>query len=374
MKGSFLLFLMVITTLITSCSALKGYYPESVHRPKKNFSVVWNKNNDPAHETGNLPIALNSPHMYEGILFVGHNQGSMMAYDLENGRQVWNKKDGGSYHGSPVSYKDQVVYGSTQGRVYSRHYLTGELKYSVELGASIESEGVLYKGRIFFHLRNHKIFCLDVETGKILWAYKRSVPFLTTIQRVSKPLIHNNSLYVGFADGFVASFGIEDGVLLWERKLATGSKFIDVDASPIPYNNGILVGSLDGEVYILNSKNGKTLRKLNYSISRSPFQIHGKYFLGTVDGRLIVLDNRLNQLSEKKVGNSPISSIVSWKNNIVVSNVQGDLIYFSLKSDTLKIEEKLHLGHANSAVFGYLKVSEGKLATLSSRNRLYVFK
>ena len=56
---------------------------------KDKLHHLWTKNNDPVHFTGNLPIALNSPLAYEGLVYVGHNGGKMIAYDLENGKKVW---------------------------------------------------------------------------------------------------------------------------------------------------------------------------------------------------------------------------------------------------------------------------------------------
>src|SRR5690606_9929908 len=116
-----------------------------------------------------------------------------------------------------------------EGRVFARHYLTGQLKYAVDLGASVETEGAVYKGRILFQLRNHQIFALDALTGKILWGHKRSVPFMTTLQRASTPAFVDNKVIVGMADGVVVALSLDDGSLLWERKIGTAAKFVDVD-------------------------------------------------------------------------------------------------------------------------------------------------
>lgn len=197
--------IFLLSFLLGSCSALKSYYPKAEVPNKPMFNPSWVKNLDPMYDSGNLPIALQSPLIHEGIVYVGSNAGFMQAYELENGKMVWSEKDDSTYHSSPVVYKDQVVYGTVQGRVISRHYTTGKIKYSVDLGASVETKGVIYKGRILFQLRNHQVFCLDVETGKILWGYKRSVSFVTTLQRSSTPVVYKDKVLVGFADGSFAA-------------------------------------------------------------------------------------------------------------------------------------------------------------------------
>jgi outer membrane protein assembly factor BamB len=343
---------------------LKGPRPE-----KKAFRPIWIKNHDPGYDTGNLPIGLQSPVIHQGILYIGHNSGYMFAYELENGRTVWSTKDKGAYHAAPVVYDESVIYGTVEGRVYRRHRLNGKLEYEVDLGASIESEPVIAKGRLFVHTRNHKIFCLDVKTGKILWAYRRSVPFLTTLQRVSRPLIRENKLYVGFADGVVAAFSIEEGILLWETKVGEGSKFVDVDARPYFYRGKILIGPQRGQFAVINPINGMLERRLPYQVSREPMIWKNRLILPTVDGELVFLDKNFKKENLIKISKAGISSIVPWKNGLAVSTVEGELFYL----DGPTVAERIHFGHEASAVFSRLQVSEETLALFSSRNRLYVF-
>jgi outer membrane protein assembly factor BamB len=177
--------LIIALALLVSCSHFKTPDRDT----PRGLDVAWVKNQDTDFQSGNLPIALNSPLIEEGLVFVGHNDGHMMAYEVETGRKVWRKKDGDHnlYNGTPLFYNDQVIYGTNTGRLFSRHYLTGESKYMIDLGSSIDGKGVVYKDRLFFHLRNHKIFCLDAKTGKVLWAYRRPVPFKLLITYYIRP-------------------------------------------------------------------------------------------------------------------------------------------------------------------------------------------
>lgn len=365
-----LIVLQILFFVLTSCSTAKKYLVNEEKNTKK-LRLMWAKNLDPEYESGNLPIALNSPNIQKGLLYAGHNSGRMIAYDVENGREVWSVADNGQYHGQPSFYKDQVIYGTVEGRVYSRHYLTGKLKYSIDLDTTIESPGVLFKDRLIFHARNHKIFTLDAETGKILWAYKRSVPYLTTLQRVSTPFAYGNRLYVGFADGFVASFSLEEGILLWERRIVNGSKFVDVDTTPFVLGEKLWVGSLSGGLAVLDLNTGALLRKADYNLSRSPLVKNGKVYLATTEGELVVIDESLRVLEKKKISDKPLSNIVDWQENLAISSIYGKLYFLGDKS--LNSEGEFSLGHALSGVFGKLVSKEGKLAFISSRNRLYVF-
>ena len=158
-----LAFLLFISS---ACSGLKSFSPKADLPKISQFNPSWIKDLDPLYDSGNLPIALQSPLIHEGIVYVGHNSGFMKAFELENGKEVWSEYDGSTYHSAPISYQDQIIYGTVQGRVISRHYTTGKIKYSVDLGASVETKGVLFKGRIFFQLRNHQVFVLMLKQAK----------------------------------------------------------------------------------------------------------------------------------------------------------------------------------------------------------------
>lgn len=374
-----ILGLLVISLSFASCSGLKPYLPKGETPKSRAFTPAWIKTLDPAYESGNLPIALQSPLIHEGIVYAGHNSGSMQAFELENGRLVWSEYDGSSYHSAPTPYKDQIIYGTVQGRVISRHYTTGKIKYSVDLGASIETKGVVYKGRIFFQLRNHQVFCLDVETGKILWGYKRSVSYLTTLQRASTPVIYKDRVLVGLADGSLVALSIDEGVLLYESKLSTAVKFVDVDNAPFIFNDKIYLGPVGGPVSMLDPNTGKVLRRGDFAASRAPYMdpsYKGEQMLfGTPSGELVLADKNLSVQSKVKISSGMISSIVPFKRGVAVATTAGEIFHVDPK--TLQVFEKFNFGHAYSAVFGDMDSKEnGKesyLTVLSSRNRLFTF-
>lgn len=336
------------------------------------MTPAWIKNLDPTYDSGNLPIGLQSPLISEGIVYAGNNAGFMEAYELDNGRVIWSERDNSTYHAGAVAYKDQVIYGTVQGRVISRHGILGTIKYSVDLGASVETRGVVYNGRIFFQLRNHQVFCLDVETGKIIWGYKRSVPYLTTLQRASTPVVYKDKILVGFADGTLAALSIDEGVLLFDTKLSTASKFVDVDNAPFIYQDRVYISPVGGVLSLVDPNTGKILRTADFSTSRAPLVRDDQLVFGTPNGELILTDKNLNPLKTIKVSTGVVTSIVPFKTFFAVSTTVGEIKLVDQKS--LEVVHTYKLGHAYSAVFGEMMTTGDNLAVLTSRNRLFLFK
>jgi outer membrane protein assembly factor BamB len=367
--------LILLASFLVSCSHLNTNVFSSVkgvRESKPLMTAAWIKNLDPEYDSGNLPISLQSPLIHEGVVYAGHNSGHMQAYELETGRLIWSEFDGSQFHSGAVVYKDQVVYGTLQGRVISRHGLMGTIKYSVDLGASIESRGVVAGGRILFHLRNHQIICLDVETGKILWGYKRSVQSLTTLQRVSTPLVYKNKVIVGFADGTVAGLSLEEGVLLYETKLSLSNKFVDVDNQPFIYDDKLFISPVQSILSILDPSTGKMLRQSDFNVSRAPFVNGEELLFGGINGEIIVTDKNLTTLRKQTVMQGAVTNIVSFKGQIAVTSTSGNIVVLDKKS--LKVLGTYNLGHSYSAVFGEAISTGNEMAVMSSRNRLYLLK
>ena len=364
----------VFLLVVTSCSSIKKVIPfKGISQEKPVFTVLWSKNYDPDYKTGNLPISLNGPITNDGLVYAGHNVGEMRAYDIETGKSAWVAKDGGLSHSTPIVYKDMLIYGTLQGRLFARDKITGNLKYSVELGSGIETQGVVYKDRLFVHLRNHKIFCLDAQTGAIIWTYKRSMTYKTTLQRASKPFISKDKLYVGFADGYLASFSIQDGSLLWETKLADGIKFLDVDTAPKIFFGKIFAGVAEGDIFVLDPKSGKILSKLPFSALRDPKLIKKKIFVGTKKGKVVVLDESLKLVKESQTLDGAVTDFAVWKGRfIVLGTINGTL--YALDIDSLKVIDYLNFGYAGTPHFNETSIDGSFLSVISSRNRLHLIK
>lgn len=363
----------IICLLLTvSCSHLKNWKPESVPSSQNFFRTAWAKNLDPQADTGNLPIALQSPAIDDGIVYVGDNRGYLRAFELENGKEIWSVNDGSTYHSAPVIYKNKVIYGTVQGRVIARDAKSGEtIFYNVDLGSPVETAGTVYNGKIFFQLRNHQVFCLDVETGKILWGFKKSLPYLTTLQRSSTPVVINNKVYVGFADGTLAAISIEEGILVYETKLSQASKFLDVDSTPVLFDNKIFIGPQSSNVVSIEPNTGKIIRRAEFSSLRSPIIYKDSLVYGTTDGEIIFCDKNLVIQKHQKVSKTAVTSIVLYKNNFVVGTMSGELL--AISSNDLKLLGKFEFGHSYSAIFSDLVSKEEHLTVLSSRNRLFTF-
>ncbi len=351
---------------------MKSMGASGVKEEKEVFFPVWIRNQDPSYRSGNLPISLQAPRLDRGLLFIGDENGVMRAFQASDGRVVWSTQDKGAHQSQVIVYDKNIIYGTIEGRLYSRDRLSGKLKYEVALGAAVETSPIIQNGRMFIHTRNHQIFCLDAVSGKILWAYKRSVPYLTTLQGVSTPLVQANRVFVGFADGTLVALSLEEGVLVWESKVVNGQKFIDADTGPTLFQGKLFIGSQANQLASVNPSTGILERRFPYTMTSKPLIYQGNLVFGTADGEVVSLDKEFQEVKKIKITDYAISAITPWKNGLVVGGSGGQLFWLDLKNDW-SLGGIWNLGHSYSAVFDQMTASEDHLAVYSNRNRLYVF-
>lgn len=359
------LFLLIFTV---ACGSFKPTAPE---KKSDFFKVLWAKNLDPDYQSGNLPIGVGAPRIFNDIVYMGSMSGVMSAYDIESGRVLWSQDEKTPLGGPVEFFKDHVAYGGLNGRLFVRHYLTGEMKYAIDLGAPIESAPFFYHDRMLIYLRGHQIVHLDAETGKILWVYKRAVPVTTTLQRTTKPLVLGNKIILGFADGFVGALSVDEGLLLWETKIVEQSKFIDVDLNPIMAGGVVVTGSPSGDLKAINPDNGAVSRSYGVSVMAHPILKGEQLILGTNDGEVLLMGLGGEILKRVKVSKQPVSAVGWWKDNLIAASFDGKLR--AIDPLTLKVVDEFALGYDYSAVFSDIVINEEFMAIYSSRNRLYLF-
>ncbi|MFG1482562.1 PQQ-binding-like beta-propeller repeat protein [Halobacteriovorax sp. HFRX-2_2] len=364
-----------VAILLTSCSTLNSVTTKlsADKLEKKPLTLAWAKNLEPSYESGNLPISLASPLIHDGQLFAADGRGHFNAYNVETGRLLWTLNIKGQMTSAPIVYENLLIFGDNTGRVYAYDFNKGELAYEFDLDAGVDSTPVVHNGRLFVHTRNHKLFNIDAYTGRVIWSYKRSVPYYSTVQRTSTALISGNKVYAGFADGYFICFSLEEGQVLWERRMSAGQKFVDVDMRPTIFNSKLVVGSVDDKMEVIDLKSGVLYKKLAFQSNRKGVLVDGGKLaaFGSVNGEVIYIDSSFNEVKRIKVDELAVSSLAVWKDGLVVTTVGKTVYYIDSRG---QITQRFDLGSAYSAVFGSMTQDEDFIAFISSRFRLYTFK
>jgi hypothetical protein len=90
---------------IVACGSLRPKAPE---KKSDFFKVLWAKNLDSDYQSGNLPIGLGAPRIFNDIVYMGSMSGVISAYDVESGRVLWSHDEKTPLGGAVEFFKDHV--------------------------------------------------------------------------------------------------------------------------------------------------------------------------------------------------------------------------------------------------------------------------
>jgi outer membrane protein assembly factor BamB len=225
------------------------------------YEVAWTA---PLVKTGLLewkPIEAAAPAVdpdSERIIVLTRD-GNIRCLSPIDGKIEWTYATQGKFFGG-AAVRDGVAYvAAGNGYLYAFEAITGVLKWSFNAKEELVTTPVIQDGKILVASQSETVFAIDASEGKWIWQYRRDQPSGFTVRGTATPLIQNETVMMGFADGFVVALGLDDGVLRWEQKLTKtpGTQFLDINASLVANEQGqVFAASFKDGVYALDGKTG----------------------------------------------------------------------------------------------------------------------
>jgi outer membrane protein assembly factor BamB len=213
-------------------------------------------------------------------------------------------------------------------------------------------------GKVFFGSKDQNVYCVDGETGKLLWKFK------TNDEVIAAPNIHKGKLFIGSFDKNLYCLDANTGRLIW--KFATQGEILNI--TPILINDGVVYfSSFDNNIYAVEEQTGKLIWKFTtgtYGNSGNPVIHRGMLFHASRDGNLyaLTLDGRLIW---KFTNKEHLSTPVFFEDKIFTGSEDFNLYCISLQG------KKLWSFKTESIVFQKPVVHDGKVLAPSWDCNLY---
>lgn len=361
----------------SSCSSW-NWQQLKLNKPKHDSSFwheVFAYNLDPDYRTGKLPIGWQAGVFHFNSFYFTTAKGELFELDLNNYHLKVLQNNATAIMAPPVINKDTLYYVTLDGDLVAYDLLARKESYHVSLGGVVDAPFVVQDGRIAIFLRSHTLLLLDQSTGKTLWSYHRTVTNMTSIERRSLPVINGQIVVAGFADGSLLALRLEDGSIVWDKKITENEsrQFQDILMTPFVDDGKVWISSFLGPLKIYDLTTGSLLRTLNYHPSSSIMLNNATAYFGTQEGEIVAIDlAQKNELLRKKVTSGAVYQVHLWKNHLIFHDHSGSVQSYDL--GTQKLEQPFFLGHVFSTIFGAISSNADHLALISSRNRLYLMK
>jgi outer membrane protein assembly factor BamB len=179
----------------------------------------------------------------EDILYVGCEDGSVLAYDIR-GEPKWRARARRSVTSTPhLDLNDGILFvGSMDWNVYALDSRSGWVVWRTRTNGPVISSPTMANGAVFIGSADRNMYALDARNGRLVWKYE------TEGQVTSSPAYANGAIYFGSIDHYLYSLDAETGELRWRYK--TGGP---IPSSPYVTGDIVYVGSTDRYVYAIPS-------------------------------------------------------------------------------------------------------------------------
>lgn len=204
--------------------------------------IIWTK-----RHTTTAPVAA-SPAIIpdENTVLVSGMDGRLVAYGLDNGREVWTFSTGRSKIESSPLVSDRTAYiGAHNGRLYAVATNNGAARWTFQATGDIKGSVAKSGDTIVFGDYSGTMYAVKASTGDEIWR-----------TRVGKrlyggPGISGNTVVIGDVGGAVVAVDLRNGRRLWRHP--TGA---EVYSSPAIAKGTVFIGSYNGRLEALNLANG----------------------------------------------------------------------------------------------------------------------
>ena len=165
------------------------------------------------------------------------------------------------------------------------------LKWKFQTDAQIVSQPTLVDGVCYFGSLDSNIYAVDANTGTKIWNYTTNFPVASSVAVV------NGKVYSGADDGNIYCLNAATGAKIWEtyaggvtNNLLGAGTYLNiappVRSSPMVVGDSVFVGSLDGNLYKLNTNTGNIIWKFETDgpILATPTIVDNKIYFPSCTG------------------------------------------------------------------------------------------
>lgn len=255
------------------------------------------------------------PVIVDDRVYIGSGDGNLYALDVATGRVLWKFMTKGQIRAAPLVKDGKIYQPSNDGYIYVINALEGKLLWKFETaGATLNStdfgfdrnsmytQPILRDKTLLVGSRDGNVYAIDTDTKQQAWSFAYDTTWAMSSAADAQ------AIYVGWStNSLVSALDLATGKELWKFKAGAY-----VYTTPLLSENSVYVGSADGKLYRLDKNNGEKIWEydLQREIYSSPVfdSTSATIFLGSDDGYFYAIENgqkpyKAIYLPEKNEGN-----------------------------------------------------------------------
>lgn len=360
---------------LTGCSTVKGWFdsddddataPVELVKIEQTVKIkkLWSTGVGNGQGDGMYKI---QPVISGDVIYAAGADGEVKAIDRSRGKTLWDAELDTPLSGGVGVYGDFLFVGGSDGFVLKLDANSGAVLWSTRLRGEVLAAPQGNGSVVIAQTYDGKLQGLDFETGELLWTYDSNVPVLT-VRGTSVPILRNNVVYAGFANGRVLALDAQTGAIAWEIRVAIAQgrseieRIVDVDGSMELAGNELYAASYQGRVVAIDVANGRKVWQQDVSSFAGVSQGFGNVYVTDEDGAVMAYlrNGQGVRWTQSALGYRGLSRPTPVSSYVAVADFEG-IVHL--------------LSQVDGEFVGRVKV-DGKGARadmLSDGNTLYVF-
>ncbi|WP_049721858.1 outer membrane protein assembly factor BamB [Gilvimarinus polysaccharolyticus] len=243
--------------------------------PTVKIEQVWRRSIGSGQGDGYTRI---TPVVNGDTLYAADYQGELYALNRRTGKVQWTKALDITLSGGVGLGHEQLLLGTDEGEVLALNSEDGRELWRTQLSGEVMSVPTGDENIVAAQTLDGRLTVLNATNGEVLWFYDNPPPKLTLRGRPS-PVITNAAVYAGFSSGRLMAFNPQNGLILWEQRVAMPKgrsdleKMVDIHASPLLRDGILYLSGYQGRLLAISRSNGRPL----WAVDSSSYQEIGLF-------------------------------------------------------------------------------------------------
>ncbi|WP_166824776.1 beta-alanine-activating enzyme beta-propeller domain-containing protein [Thalassoroseus pseudoceratinae] len=255
-----------------------------------------------------------SPTVWEGVIYLGDEDGMFHAIDAETGKRKWQFKTNGEIISSASIVGEKVIFGSYDNSLYCLNRKTGEKLWSFETDGYVNCSPAISTEHTFVTGCDEHLRVINLETGE------EEIDMPLGSYLIASPALRDGILYVGTYASSVVAIDWKTKKTLWSYR--DEDREFPYHSSAAVTDDMVIIGGRDKQIHAIDRKTGRGIWTFGTRkrVDSSPVVAGDRVFCGSSDGFLYELNRKTGQeLQRYKIGREVTASPAIGQNCLIIA-------------------------------------------------------
>ncbi|MDY0007270.1 MAG: outer membrane protein assembly factor BamB [Spongiibacteraceae bacterium] len=272
------------------------------------------------------------PAVYGDTIYAAGANGDVRALRLKNGKVRWDAEIDEGLSGGVGVDQERVYLGANDGVVVALDRADGKPLWRARMSGEVLAPPVSDGRVVAVQTFDGKLTGLDAATGEQLWTFGVTVPVLT-LRGTSTPLLVDDMVLAGFANGKVMAVDLATGSLRWERRVGLGQgsteieRLSDIDSELLLRDGVVYAVSYQGRVTAIEARSGRQLWSREASSHVGLAEGFDNVYVATSGGSVIAFarNGQGVRWEQTALSRRRLSGLAAWSSYVAVGDFEGYL-------------------------------------------------